>query len=281
MALCVLLWLLTVGASILWANDILPLAQGGRDGVVAGSPPTAATATWPVTWTPAPSPTPMLPAQTPTRPAFANLPAACHVETPSNLGRMRYPLDCEVTALWYLVQTHPHYRGLVNRDALYNALVHHENPDKGFRGDMRAARPGNSDSNYGLHARALVEVGQRAGIPLQVIRSVRDVKQRLCQGEPAIAWMRSAGGRQNPLLVRSYRDGDGVPYYTIAYEHAVLVTGYDPETVTYRDPSNGQLYAMTWQQFEQEIRLFGKQMVAAVASTPTPAPSFLAHPVGR
>jgi uncharacterized protein YvpB len=262
---------LGIGATVFLASGTGLLASSKKNQEIAQSPPTAtlpavATATWPATWTPAPTFMPTRKATKTSQSAFTDPPEACYVEMPVNPGKMRYSLDCEVTALWYLVQSYPSYRGLVERDALYNAVVYDENPDKGFRGDMHGPRPGNSDWNYGLHARALIDVGRRAGIPLEIIRSVHELKGRLCQGTPVIAWMRSSQGRQAPVLVRSYQDGNGVPYYTVAYEHAVLVTGYDRETVRYHDPGNSKPHTMTWQQFEQEIRLFGKQMAAAQAA---------------
>lgn len=253
-------WIIEVGALILLAKGMIPPAPDGMKQAIVQS---TATTPWPATWTPAPTSTPATPIQPIIQPIASNPPEACYVETPTNLGKMLYSLDCEVTALWYLVQSHPRYRGLVERNALYNTVIYHDNPNKGFRGNMNGTRPGNSDRNYGLHAHALVEIGRRAGIPMEVIRSIHELRQRLCQGEPVIAWVRSTPGRQAPVLVRSYQDSNGTSYYTVAYEHAVLVTGYDQEMVRYRNPSDGRPHAMSWQQFEQEIRLFGKQMVVA------------------
>lgn len=261
-----LLWILEASLLLLVNGRIL-LSQKKTDQFLARSLPATtpseiALLTWPATWTPIPTSTPTDPAPVVSQPRPISLPEACYVTSPTNLGQMLYPLDCEITALWYLVQTQPRYRSLVDREALYNALVYHENPDRGFRGDMHGPRPGDSDRNYGLHARALVEVGQHAGIPLEVIRSIQDMKDRLCRGEPVIAWMRSTQGRQAPVLVRGYQDSNGMAYYTVAYEHAVLVMGYDEATVSYLEPADGQAHTITWRQFEQEIRLFGKQMVA-------------------
>ena len=260
-----ILWAIGAGLFIMLATGLIPAATEQSSQVIAQSPPTIAlpatpTIVWPATWTPPPTPTKTV-QNTPL--LYLTPPAeSCYVETAADMGNMRYALDCELTALWYLLQTHPRYQDRVARDALYSSIVYHENPNKGFRGDMRGPRPGNSDLNYGMHARALADAGQRIGVPMQVIRSVYEMKQHLCRGEPVIAWMRSAQGRGRHLLVQSYQDAEGAPYYTVAYEHAVLVTGYDGEKIWYRDPSNGRLFTMGWRLFENEILLFDKQMTA-------------------
>lgn len=254
-----LLAAIQVVALVLLLFSPAPTAQSETDRAVAGS---SASANWPATWTPAPTPTPTAPVASDAPPTPTALPQACHVATPASLGKMRYALDCELTALWYLLQTQPAYRDAVSQQALYDALIYHDNPDKGFRGDLRGPRPGNSDRNYGLHARALADLGQRVGVPLVVIRSVDDMQRHLCRGDPVVVWMRTTAGRRAPLLVRRYQENDGTAYYTVSYEHAVLVTGYDAENVWYRDPLDGAQRALSWRQFEQEIQLFDKQMVA-------------------
>lgn len=204
------------------------------------------------TSTPTNTPTP-LPTDTPAPPADENpIPEAASIAGVTGHAQS-LPLSCEARSAVDWAQ----YFGVgIDEGEFQWALPYSDNPNTGFVGDPRDGRGQVPPNSYGVHAAPVAGLLRAYGLPAQAIYGMNwdDVRRQVANGHPVIVW-----------VIGNVWYGWGVPYTAsdgelmtvAAFEHTVIVVGYDPNSVTVVD--GNMQYSSTPAQFLQSWSVLGYQ----------------------
>jgi len=177
-----------------------------------------------------------------------------------------YPTGCESVSLYMLLK----YYGVdVTVDQIYDLLPmgaqpyddeegvrHGANPEREFVGDPR------SEYSYGVFNRPIAQVAEqfKPGVKTREGASLEDITAILDTGNPVLAWYVSAPMRD--IMYRwSWIDEQGETVRWPGGEHAVVICGYDGETLTYRDPNAGTTVVIDFDTFLRSFRELGGRIV--------------------
>ncbi len=149
------------------------------------------------------------------------------------------------------------------------AMPRSANPNLGFRGNPDSLASG-SLIDYGVYAGPLHRALLRYGYRSQVMTYVADqsIKRYIQRGWPVVVWVTYQLLPSTPVLALH----NGVQFFLVRHEHALLVVGYDQGTIWANDPWNAQLVRYRWRDFNRSWGYFGDM---ALAIEPCP----LAQPV--
>ncbi len=177
-----------------------------------------------------------------------------------------YPTGCESVSLYMLLK----YYGVdVTVERIYDLLPmgpqpwvdaqgvrHGANPERAFVGDPR------SENSYGVFNGPVARVAEtfRPGVRTKTGATVQELRKILDSGNPVLAWYVSAPMRD--ILYRwSWLDEEGVRVTWPGGEHAVVVCGYDDDSLTYRDPNSGTTVEIDVPTFEKSFLELGGRIV--------------------
>ena len=227
------------------------LADGSQtaDSVTVIEPTITLTATY-TPFQPLPTSTPsLIPSQTPTQTITATrtrVPTATRTSQPTlpvehyieNItGHEQYfPLGCEAAAAkdWtnYFGKNYSEY------DFQYHLPIS-DNPDYGFVGSVDGPWGQVPPHAYGVYAGPIANLLNDYGIPAKAYKgyTLDQLKAKLTQDIPVIAWVIGNVEGGVPTL---YTDTTGRTVVVAAYEHVVIVTGYNPDHIRYMN--NGKFY---------------------------------------
>ena len=119
----------------------------------------------------------------------------------------------------------------------------HENPHKGYRGDIRG-RWGNTD-DYGVYAAPLVPALQQFGFTGDVFYGDKgELMAAIDAGAPTLVWL----GMSGDLSHNDYDDA-GDRYQLTQYMHVMVAYGYDSAGVYLSDPGTGSYKYYSWGDF--------------------------------
>ncbi len=169
------------------------------------------------------------------------------------LLRQQHSLTCESAAASMGT------RGQVTEAQIMAAMPRDPNPNIGFRGNANGQQ-GTSLVDYGVYAapvsQALLGYGYRSDVLLystdKVLRSYLD------KGWPVVTWVPYSLQPAKPRLVQH----NGIQYFLVPHEHAILLVGYDRFTVLGNDPWNGKLVRYFWRDFNRGWGDFGNMALA-------------------
>ena len=177
-----------------------------------------------------------------------------------------YPTGCESVSLYMLLDF---YGVDVTVDQIYdllpmgaqpyddeNGVRHGANPEREFVGDPR------SDYSYGVFNDPIADVAEhfKNGVKTKRNATIDDIKAILDSGNPVLAWYVSAPMR--PIMYRwSWIDELGETVDWPGGEHAVVICGYDEETLTYRDPNAGTTVIIDYETFLKSFNELGGRIV--------------------
>ena len=177
-----------------------------------------------------------------------------------------YPTGCESVSLFMLLD----YYGVdVKVDDIYdllpmgdqpyddeNGVRHGANPEREFVGNPR------SEYSYGVFNDPIAGVADtfKPGVKTERGASVDDIKAVLDTGNPVLAWYVSAPMRD--IMYRwSWVDEMDEMVYWPGGEHAVVICGYDEDSITYRDPNAGTTVCIDNATFEKSFSELGGRIV--------------------
>lgn len=114
-----------------------------------------------------------------------------------------------------------------------------DNPDLGFVGDVNAPWGQVPPYGYGVYAGPVADLLNAYGIPAKAYKgyTLEQIKAKIAQDKPVIAWVigNVVGG-----VSSIYTDSQGNQVVVAAYEHVVIVTGYNQRHLRYM--TNGKFY---------------------------------------
>ncbi len=221
--------------------------------------PINATPTASITATLLPSATPL-----PTRtvvPSLTPIPTATpipdeHFITGIFGHRQYYAISCESSsaadwASFYGVQ--------IYESDIQFSLPTSDNPEKGFVGDVNDPWGQTPPYSYGVHAAPIAKVlKEEFGLPAQAAKgfTLEEVKAELAADQPVIAWVigNMVGG-----YPAEYSDKYGNKTIVAAYEHTVILTGYNEDHIRYLN--NGRFYEVPNEVFLNSWGVLGNMVV--------------------
>lgn len=133
-----------------------------------------------------------------------------------------------------------------------------ENPDEGFVGDVLGPWGQVPPYAYGVHAEPVAALLREYGLPAKGVKgfTLDQMREQLSQGKPVIAWVigNVVGG-----IPYEYTDSEGKKSIVAAYEHVVIVTGYDKDSFRYN--TNGRYYQIKDQYFLNSFKVLGNMVL--------------------
>ncbi len=170
--------------------------------------------------------------------------------------RQYYAISCESSAAadWAIFFGVEVYES----DIQFNLPIS-DNPDKGFVGDVNDPWGQVPPYSYGVHAAPIAVVLREVlNLPAQGVKNftLEQLKNELASGQPVIAWVigNVVGG-----FPAEFTDKDGDTTIVAAYEHTIIVTGYNAENIRYMN--NGKFYEIPTDIFLNSWGVLGNMVV--------------------
>jgi uncharacterized protein YvpB len=208
-------------------------------------PPAAAepseTPTPTATSSPSPAPSPTLP--------------EAHFITKISGHHQFFALGCETAAAkdWAI-----YFRKDFNEYEFQYKLPVSDNPDYGFVGSVNSEWGQVPPYAYGVYAGPVAELLNQYGIQASAYKgySLDQLKAKIAHDVPVIVWVigNVVGG-----IPAEYTDKEGRKTIVAAYEHVVIVTGYDAGHIRYMN--NGKFYDTPTKVFSNSWGVLGNMVV--------------------
>jgi uncharacterized protein YvpB len=170
--------------------------------------------------------------------------------------RQYFPIGCEASAVhdwaWYF--------GLdINEFNFQMELPISDNPDLGFVGSVEGPWGQVPPYAYGVHAAPVAQVlRDNYGMPARATKefTIEEIQREIASGQPVIAWVigNCVGG-----IPYEYTDQQGNTVVVAAYEHVVIITGYDEDSLRYMN--NGKFYDIQYEYFENSWSVLGNMVL--------------------
>jgi|GEM_PF-360224 len=115
-----------------------------------------------------------------------------------------------------------------------------DNPDLGYVGDFTTRKWGQIPPySYGVHAGPIAEALRAYDLPAVAVKgyTLDEVKQKLSEDKPIIVWIIGNLEYSEPV---EYVDKAGNTVIVAPYEHVVILTGYNEESIRYMN--NGKFF---------------------------------------
>jgi uncharacterized protein YvpB len=133
-----------------------------------------------------------------------------------------------------------------------------DNPEFGFVGDVNAPWGQVPPYGYGVHAGPVADLLNEYGIPARAYKeyTLDQIVEKIAQGKPVIAWVigNVVGG-----VPYEYTDSKGNKTIVAAFQHVVIVTGYNAEKVRYM--TNGRFYETPREVFLNSWGVLGNMVI--------------------
>ncbi len=148
-----------------------------------------------------------------------------------------YELGCEASAA---VDWANYFGKTIYEFNFQSELPISDNPDFGYVGDPNTDGWGQIPPYaYGVHSDPVADLLRAYGLPAQSKKAftLEGIREKISQSKPVIVWI--IGNMEYSVPVE-YTDSQGRKSIVAPYEHVVILTGYDQNTVRYM--SNGRYY---------------------------------------
>lgn len=133
-----------------------------------------------------------------------------------------------------------------------------DNPDLGFVGDANGPWGQVPPYAYGVHAAPVAELLQKYGLNAvgEKNLTLEQLKESLALSKPVIAWVI---GNVTGGVPSEYTDSQGNTTIVAAYEHVIILTGYDQDSIRYMN--NGRFYEVPTEVFLNSWGVLGNMAV--------------------
>jgi len=133
-----------------------------------------------------------------------------------------------------------------------------DNPEKGFVGDVNAPWGQVPPYGYGVHAPPVAELLRKYGLPAQAVKgwTVDRLKEELSHDQPVIVWVI---GNVEGGVPAEYTDQEGDRVTVAAYEHTIILTGYNASHLRYM--TNGKFFDVPTGVFENSWSVLGNMAI--------------------
>jgi uncharacterized protein YvpB len=166
-----------------------------------------------------------------------------------------FSIGCEASAA---VDWAGYYGVNINEREFQSFLPVSDNPDYGFVGDVNGPWGLTPPADYGVHAAPVAELLRWYGLDAVAGKrlALDDLRASIARSNPVIAWVVGDVTYGTSL---EYVDQEGRVAIVAAYEHVVIVTGYNSESVRYLN--NGKFYDVSNKLFSESWGTLGNMAV--------------------
>ncbi len=170
--------------------------------------------------------------------------------------RQYFPIGCEASAVhdwaWFFGVD-------INEFNFQMELPVSDNPDLGFVGSVEGPWGQVPPYAYGVHAAPVAQVlRDNYVIPARASKefTIEEIKKEIASNQPVIAWVigNCVGG-----IPYEYVDQAGNTVVVAAYEHVVIITGYNEDSLRYMN--NGKFYDIQYEYFENSWSVLGNMVL--------------------
>jgi LysM repeat protein len=178
-----------------------------------------------------------------------------------------YNLSCESRSA---VDFAAFFGATIEETEFLRRLPRSDNPDAGFVGNANGRWGQIPPASYGVHAAPVAQLLRDYGVPAVARRGLDWDKARreIAAGRPLLVWVI---GNVWPGAAQPYTAEDGHSTLVAPYEHTMLLTGYDPSTVTLVNAGNGREARYPLSDFLASWATLGNMAVAAAPDLDAPA----------
>jgi uncharacterized protein YvpB len=166
-----------------------------------------------------------------------------------------FALGCEASAAVDLAE---YYGVLIYQYNFQHELPMSDNPDLGFVGDANGPWGQVPPYAYGVNAGPVADLLNKYGLDVEGGKgySLEQLKMKIASGHPVIAWVigNMVGG-----VPAVYIDKLGNKTLVAAYEHVVILTGYDQDSIRY--VNNGKFFEAPYEVFLNSWGVLGNMAV--------------------
>ncbi len=198
------------------------------------------------------TPTPAISEPTPTYTPFV-LPESHYLLIDAD--KQYFALGCEASAAVDLAE---YYDVFIYQYNFQHELPLSDNPDLGFVGDVNGPWGQVPPYAYGVHAAPVADLLENYGLDVEGGKgySLEQLKAKIASGHPVIAWVigNMVGG-----VPAEYIDKEGNKTLVAAYEHVVILTGYDQDSIRY--VNNGRFFEVPNEVFLNSWGVLGNMAV--------------------
>jgi LysM repeat protein/uncharacterized protein YvpB len=168
-----------------------------------------------------------------------------------------YPLSCESRSA---VDWAAYWGVSIGEIEFFSRLPKTDNPETGFVGDPYGRWGNIPPYPYGVHAGPVAEVLRQYGLKAEARKGIkwRELRAEIAAGRPVIVWI---VGRMWSGIPVPYSSPGGPDTTVARYEHTMILTGYDPESVRVIDASTGAHQAYPLSQFLESWSALGNMAV--------------------
>ena len=161
-----------------------------------------------------------------------------HLIAPITGERQAYALSCESRAA---VDWAAYYGFSILEAEFQFSLPFSDNPDLGFVGVTTGEWGQVPPYDYGVHAAPVAELLRGYGVPALAVKNfdLDSLKNLIAQDHPVLTWVI---GNVEGGVPHRYTDSQGNTVTVAAYEHVVIVIGYDDDRDTLTYMNNGRYY---------------------------------------
>lgn len=202
-------------------------------------------------------PTPVPPVGVTAVPVDENGLPTAHYIYGMNGHKQYFKLGCEAASThdWAL------YFGVdINEFDFQYKLPVSDNPEVGFVGSVDSKWGQTPPFAYGVHAAPVARLLQDYGVPATAVKNfnVLSLKQQIAADKPVIVWVigNMVGG-----IPAEYTAADGQKVIVAAYEHVVIVTGYDQDHIRYLN--NNKYFEVPTDVFINSWKVLGNMALIA------------------
>ncbi|HCS38981.1 MAG TPA: hypothetical protein DIW44_05275 [Anaerolineaceae bacterium] len=169
--------------------------------------------------------------------------------------RQAYSIGCETSVA---VDLAAFYDVAITEYDFQTTLPLSDNPDLGFVGDVNGPWGQIPPYAYGVHAAPVAETLAKFGVPAEGGKgyTFEQIKAQLAQSKPVIVWVIGHMEYSDPV---EYVDKQGVTSIVAPYEHVVVLTGYNADTVRYNN--NGRYADVQIETFLNSWAVLGNMAV--------------------
>jgi len=151
-----------------------------------------------------------------------------------------------------------------------------DNPNKGFVGNMDDYWGNIPPKSYGVHAAPVVKTLKKLGLKARNETGMgkNDLKREIAAGRPVIVWIIGQVWKGNLDTITTE---SGTEVDVARYEHTMILTGYNKNSVYLIDAFSGGKLSYSWTSFMSSWSVLGNMAVVVDgkkdAPPPTPAPN--------
>lgn len=136
--------------------------------------------------------------------------------------RQSMPLSCEARSA---VDWAAYFGVEIDEKSFFDGLPIHDNPDKGFVGDVNGSWGQIPPKDYGVHAGPVAQRLREFDLQAKHTRhmTLEELKTEIAAGRPVILWVVGHVSRGTPV---PYTGSDGEETIVAKFEHTVIAIGY-------------------------------------------------------